>query len=155
MKVRNIMEKDSETLFNLAKNNPPLDVHTPYTYWVIAKHFSDTSFILEQNGVPIGFITALETPEFIFIWQIGINERFRGGYWGKYLIENVFNKAKELQKDVIVTIDKDNIPSIKRFTHFFEENRYEYEIVGNTNIEIKQLDFEITEKEEIYRIKIK
>jgi hypothetical protein len=62
------MEKDSETLFNLAKNNPPLDVHTPYTYWVIAKYFSDTSFILEQNGVPIGFITALETPEFIFIW---------------------------------------------------------------------------------------
>jgi hypothetical protein len=53
-----------------------------------------------------------------------------------------------------VTIDKYNIPSTKRFTHFFEENQYNYEIVGNTNIEIKQLNFELTKKEEIYRVSI-
>lgn len=42
MKIRNVTERDTETLMNLAKNNPPLDVHTPYTYWVIAKYFSRT-----------------------------------------------------------------------------------------------------------------
>lgn len=102
--LRSVKEKDASTLRFLAMHCAPLDVHTPYTYWVVAKHYGEGSFILEDNKNPIGFIMTVETSSSLFVWQIGILNGYRGKGLSQKLIEAVFDYATQRQKNMEVTL---------------------------------------------------
>lgn len=114
--LRNATESDAPRLRRLAQLCPPLDVHTPYTYWVLAKYHGKSSFVLEQDGRPVGFITALEAPSAVFIWQIGILPDHRGQGLSYRLIDAVLGYARGVSKPLEVTIAADNDASNAAFT---------------------------------------
>ena len=149
--LRNVTENDAATLRSLAKRCPPLDLHTPYTYWVIAKYFSDSSFILEQDGHPVGFITALDTPSGVFVWQIGILEDHRGSGLSRLLIDAVFDYARGASKRIEVTIAEKNTESKAAFMSACENAGGVMEAVGRVVVrDIDDPDF--CEEETCYLI---
>lgn len=76
--VRPVNHDDAGLLLGLAKRCPPLDVHTPYTYWVICHSFAETSFVLRDDADPVGFLTGVGRGQELLIWQIGILPAARG-----------------------------------------------------------------------------
>src|SRR5690606_20196666 len=50
LRIRPTGPDDATLLRSLARRCPPLDLHTPYTYWVQATYFGDTCFVAELGG---------------------------------------------------------------------------------------------------------
>lgn len=146
MFTRNIGEDDGMILYELAKKNKPLDVHTPYTYWVIAKYFGNTSFLMFDDGRPIGYITSVYNGQKLLIWQICVSEEYRGKNYAQSLIDLVFEQALNLELSVEVAISDDNGTSKAAFEKYCKE----HDLKMNKNGTVK---FQSPESAEIiYRI---
>lgn len=113
-----VTERDAELLYELAKQCPPLDMHTPYTYWVICKYFANQSFVLVLDGQPIGYIMAIQTNDCMFLWQIGIKSDFRGRGYSQFLIDIVVTQANQLHLPVQTTIDINNVASYRAMAKY-------------------------------------
>ncbi len=153
--LRPVTEQDAATLRTIAALCPPLDVHTPYTYWVISHFFGDISFLLEQeteNGqFPIGYITALETPKAVFIWQIGLLPEYRGQKLSQLLIGAVYEQAQKLAMPLCTTIDDDNISSRAAFGSFCAKNSLSMQPVGTVTLQASDIPG-FYETESLYQI---
>ena len=106
--VRNACASDSPLLRALAAACGTLDVHTPYTYWVACRYHSKSIFILEDSGTPVGYIMALDNPDCVFLWQIGILSSHRGKGLSKLLYARVMDFAAAAEKPLQVTIAPEN-----------------------------------------------
>ena len=91
--LRNAAGSDAGLLRHMARSCPPLDLHTSYTYWVAAEYFGSGSYILEDDGICAGYIMTVQTPETIFVWQIGILPEYRGRGLSRRLIDRVLDDA--------------------------------------------------------------
>ena len=116
--IRNITEKDHAILHSLALKCPPLDVHTQYTYWVNATYFGKSSFLMLDDDNPVGYIMAIDTPELIFIWQIGILPEYRHKGLSRKLIDSCVKYADSIGKPMQVTIAEDNKSSYAAFSSY-------------------------------------
>ena len=151
--LRSVKEKDASTLRFLAVHCAPLDVHTPYTYWVAANYYGEGCFILEDDENPIGFIMAVETASSLFVWQIGILLEYRGKGLSKKLIEAVFDYATQRQKNMEVTIAEDNIASYSAFSRFCNHKNIRIDKVRLVEVrDLENLSFK--ENEIMYSIKV-
>lgn len=149
--LRNINESDVAQLHFLAEKCPPLDVHTHYTYWVICKFFSASSFLLSVENENVGYITAIETENIIFVWQIGILEQYRGQGYSHLLIDSVVDYAKRKQKNLAVTIAEENKVSFSAFNNYCVKNGLSFRPNGSLWLsDLNNVDF--CEKEKIYDI---
>jgi len=127
--IRPVQESDAALLRHLAKSCPPLDVHTPYTYWVIAALYGEYCFLAyEKGGSPIGYVTCVKTDDSLFIWQIGILEAYRGRGLSRLLLDKVFKKAEsERERPTLgVTIAKDNQNSYYAFHNYCRDHGYTF-----------------------------
>lgn len=124
MKIRNITQNDSELLRNLCTQCPPLDIHTPYTYWVISRYHNESSFLLLDDNKPVGYILSLDTKEKVFFWQIGILKEYRGKGYSQALIGKIMEYAKDKNKDVEVTIAENNSASNSAFIKYCKDNNW-------------------------------
>lgn len=125
--IRNVTTKDSELLRNICKQCPPLNVHTPYTYWVMCKYYSDSCFILLDDNKPIGYIISIETDTCLFFWQIAVLEEYRGKGYSQLLIDKIMIYAISIYKDIEVTIDPNNIASNSAFSKYCIEHDWSFE----------------------------
>lgn len=151
--IDRIKNTEVETVLNLVKSCEPLDLHTPYTYWVLCHYFGDYSFIIrDETDIPVGLITSLLiNNEIIFIWQIGIIKEYRRKGIGKKLIRKVINKAKENEiKKIQFTIDFSNNASLSTFRSIAKEQKAEMKKIGESNIELNKK----VSNEDIYEIKL-
>lgn len=106
--IRNACGADSALLRSLAAACGTLDVHTPYTYWVACQYHGSSIFILEDAGTPVGYLMALDNPDCVFLWQIGILASYRGKGLSQLLYERVMDFASAAQKPLQVTIAPEN-----------------------------------------------
>lgn len=152
VKVRNIIPNDYILFQQLVRKCSPLDIHTSYTYWLMAKYYNKSSFILEVNNKPCGYIMTIENSDVVFIWQIAIIESQRKKGYSELLIDKVVEYAKNIRKPIEITIDKNNINSTSAFKGYCSKNNYsmisleEQEIYNENNI--------IHEKEILYHIDV-
>lgn len=152
MILRNVTEDDAPVLRLLASKCPPLDVHTHYTYWIICKFFDKCSFLLADGDNEIGYITAVETDDCVFIWQIGVLEPYRSKGLSRKLIGAVVEYARQKDKDMQVSIEEKNIASYSAFKNFSEKNNLVFEKTGSLRI-TDLLDKAFCEEEIIYDIR--
>ena len=129
--IRNATANDGAIMRKLAHECGTLDLHTPYTYWVAAAHYSGGCFIMEEDGTPIGYIMAVDAPEIVFIWQIGILPEHRGKGLSRILIASCVGYAKERKKDIEVTIAENNENSYRSFARFCEKKWHRHGKNGN------------------------
>lgn len=123
--IRPVTEKDAPLLRNLASKCPPLDVHTPYTYWLLANFFGKYSFIISEDGAAFGYITCITCDNTLFIWQIGILEEYRKKNYSQMLIKAAFDEGIKMGiRTAAVSIAKENKASYKSFESFCKNNGY-------------------------------
>ncbi len=147
--IRPVEEQDAALLRTMAQACPPLDVHTPYTYWVIARFFGHLSFLLLLEDRPVGYITALDIPEGVFVWQIGILPEYRGRALSRKLIGAVAEQAAG--KPVWVTIDPANTGSRSAFEAYCRAQGLFMQPAGALALQAKDLP-DFLEREIVYRI---
>lgn len=152
IKVREIKESDYIILRKIANDCKVLDLHTSYTYWVICKFFGDNSFIIEYDGIIVGYIMCLYCKDTLFIWQIGIIDNYRKKGLSQKLIKEVFKKAIDNKFNrVLITIDENNKDSFFAFSNFCNKNNLKMSNIGK--IELKDfIDIDFYESEIIYEI---
>ena len=138
-------------LASLARRCPPLDVHTSYTYWVLAEYAGKSSFILRDTDSDenIGFITSAVIDGCGFIWQIGILPKHRGFGYSKLLIEAASEYLLEhVDGGIQVTIADDNKASFCAFASFCAEHGYTMEKTGVSVVSVDGVEH----RETIYAI---
>lgn len=117
--IRNVDPDEGALLRSLAAQCAPLDLHTPYTYWVIAHYYSQSCFTLTDDGEPVGFITSLVQGDRGFIWQIGLLAPYRKRGLSQMLIDAVVSAfSRNGIKEVELTISDDNPDSFGAFSSY-------------------------------------
>lgn len=150
--VRAVTAEDAAELRSLASQCEPLDIHTPYTYWVLCTFFGEQCFIMYDGEVPIGFISSITSKATTFIWQIGLRLEYRGHGLSRRLIESVANYAKVHAQRMLVTIAAENEASRNAFEHFCRSNGLVMSECGSMEIK-DHIDPDFYEKEIEYEIK--
>jgi L-2,4-diaminobutyric acid acetyltransferase len=108
---RQFTEADAELALNLARGCPPLDVHTPYTYWVVSRYYGETCYFLEEDGLPIGYLLAVPKGRTLFLWQLGILESHRGKGSTTLLFDALALSVEGMFDAFELTISPDNAAS--------------------------------------------
>lgn len=134
--LRRVTADDADLLYALVKNCPPLDVHTPYTYWFICRYFYHCSFILEVNDVPVGYVMAVRTDSCVFLWQIGLLPSVRGKGYAQIMIDRVMKCAAKLGLSVQLSISADNYASNSAFRKYCQSSRIGMYEIGEAQSEI-------------------
>ena len=157
MIIRKLRESDIEDLRKFVNDNKPLELHTPFTYWVLSKYFKNTCLVMEDNEMIIGFATGFKSnseEDTFYIWQIGISDENRGKNYASLLLDNMFKIAKELDcKRIQFSVAPDNNSSYKAFHKFASKNSLSLKDIGD----VKYEDY-LTDKKEfenLYEIEIR
>jgi len=88
--------EDGAKIHALVKSCKPLDVNSVYTYLLLCQHFADTCVVAEVHGKVVGFLSGYVLPprrDVFFVWQIAVDERWRGKSFGKRLLRDVLQRA--------------------------------------------------------------
>ncbi|MDP3951873.1 diaminobutyrate acetyltransferase [Microbacterium sp.] len=107
-------------LWRIARDSRTLDLNSSYAYVLYARDFASTCRIALVDGVPAGFVIGYRRPEdpsCLFIWQVAVDERFRGlGLAGRMLDDLLHDKAIVPPVHTLqTTITDDNLASQQTF----------------------------------------
>ena len=89
MKLRPPKTADAAAIYELVTNSGVLDQNSRYLYLLLCRDFSETSVVAECSGQIVGFVTGYrrpESPEVLFVWQIGVSAEHRGRGIAKALL---------------------------------------------------------------------
>lgn len=118
-KFSNARAEDGSEMWSLVRESKVLDLNSPYSYLMMGKFFTNTSFIARSNEKLAGFVTAFQLPkkqDTLFVWQIGVEESFRGKGLGSQLLRQLLQQ--NIGEDVCyleATISPSNIASQSLF----------------------------------------
>ena len=150
--VRSAAAGDAALLRDLARRCYPLDVHTPYTYWVVGRFFGRGCFLLEHAGEAVGYIMTVDTPECLFVWQIGLLEPWRAQGHSQILIGAAAEYAAQLGKEIQLSIAPENKASYGAFAAYCRDHGMTLEPCGEISLtDLNDKDF--WEYEVHYRMK--
>ena len=119
---RPVDEEDAELLLCLARSCPPLDVHTPYTYWVICHLYHATTIVLEEDRQAIGYVMAVPRGRTLFVWQVGILETHRGLGLSAMLFDALAESASGNYTSLELTIAPENVASFGALSGWCRRN---------------------------------
>lgn len=132
--LRSATAADAAVLRDLARRCHPLDVHTPYTYWVVCNFFGKGCFLLELEGEPVGYLMTVRTPECLFVWQIGLLEPYRGQKHSQMLIGAAAECAAELGLEIQLSIAPENAASYGAFSAYCRDHGMVLEPCGQISL---------------------
>ncbi|MFP4328569.1 MAG: diaminobutyrate acetyltransferase [Paracoccaceae bacterium] len=119
---RKPVSADGAAVWELIASCKPLDENSMYCNLIQCDHFRDTCILAEQDGQPLGWISAYilpYDPETLFVWQVAVSSKARGLGLGKRMLAGLLER-KEC-KDVTrlqTTITRDNDASWGLFKSF-------------------------------------
>ncbi len=112
--------EDGPKIWDIVKHSGVLDLNSTYCYLILCKHFSNTCVVAEQKNELVGFVSAYippNSPDVLFIWQIGIIHALRGKGLGQSLILNLLQRpACQKISFIETTVSPNNAPSRALFT---------------------------------------
>lgn len=118
---------DGAAMWRIARDSGALDLNSSYAYLMFCRDFARTSRIATVDGEAAGFVLGYrrpERPDCLFVWQIAVDERFRGRQVSSRLLDHLVRA--EVQTDgqlpavrtLETTITDDNTASQALFTSF-------------------------------------
>lgn len=110
-------------MWRIARDSRTLDLNSTYAYVLFARDFAATSRIALVDGAPAGFVIGYRRPtrpDCQFVWQIAVDERFRGLGLAGRLLDSLVHDATSLPavRTVETTITDDNVASQRTFRAF-------------------------------------
>jgi diaminobutyrate acetyltransferase len=135
--VRNFGVPDVPDIREFVSSCPPLEVHTEFTYWVLASYFSNLCFVAETEQGTAGFVSAVSNRGRCYLWQICVAPPYRGGPLGEALIGAVVKEASSTGCGCLqFSIDPENTPSNGLFSRFAAKKGFEMNGVEKVGCEI-------------------
>ncbi len=125
-------EEDGASMWELARDSKSLDLNSSYAYLMFAKYFSDTCLIAEAEGKAVGFVMGFhppESPDTLFVWQIGVAEGMRGKGIAKAMLRSLLQRTSK--RNVLfleATVSPSNSASRTLFTKIANELATECEV---------------------------
>jgi L-2,4-diaminobutyric acid acetyltransferase len=151
-KIRNILFQDIKEVYSLlVANRPYVGLNSRYTYFLLAKDFSNTCVVAEQDNKVIGFSSGYvppDRPDTFFNWEVVVQKNYRGNGLQRRML--LFQIESTNAKYFEGTVNPSNIAS--------KRNYYELAKLLNTkceeNVLLSSEDFENDghEPEILYRI---
>lgn len=134
--IRPMEQADFPPVYDIVKSTGSLDVHTPYTYWVMLNLASHLAFVCERDGDVVGFVAGLapfrEADEAL-VWQIGVRPDQQGKGIGTALLGKFTEAARGYGFGVLcITITADNAPSLQLFTSYAKRFGFTLDPAGAT-----------------------
>lgn len=134
-------KKYSKEIFNIVKRSKLLDVNSEYLYLLQSTHFSNTCSIALCDDKVIGFVSGYvlpKSPNILFIWQVAVDDDFRGNDLARKLILNILKREENINIEYInTTVSPSNLASQNVFKkvstslntnmtseNFFEKNDF-------------------------------
>ena len=156
MIIRKCTVEDVDILRRFVDECKPLELHTPFTYWILFNYFSNLCFLMVEEGKIIGFISGVRSSldkEVAYLWQIGVSKSHRGKNYASLLIDQFIKSVIDLDCNKIqVSISPENQSSYNTFVKYAKENSYSFVKIG----EVKYHD-QLSDKKEfeiVYQIEI-
>jgi L-2,4-diaminobutyric acid acetyltransferase len=116
-------KKNGSAVEKLIKRCPPLDLNSTYHYLIQSYYFNQTCSVAFDGEKIVAFVSGFIKPtnkNCLFIWQVAIDEDYRGKGLGIELIEFLLNQNKEVNT-IETTITKNNIASRRMFQKIVEK----------------------------------
>jgi L-2,4-diaminobutyric acid acetyltransferase len=89
-RIRNVTVEDIKEVYKLlVANRPYVGLNSRYTYFLLAKDYSDTCIVAEQDNKIIAFSSGYIPPhrrDTFFSWEVVVNK----DYWGNGLQKRMF-----------------------------------------------------------------
>ncbi|HID19733.1 MAG TPA: diaminobutyrate acetyltransferase [Methanophagales archaeon] len=88
--------KDATKIHALINTCKPLALNSVYCYLLLCQHFADTCVVAEEKGEIIAFLSGYRlpsNPKVLFVWQVAVDSRVRGGGIGKRLLREVLQRT--------------------------------------------------------------
>lgn len=153
MICRNITNEDVTDIRILVNDCKPLDLHTPFTYWVLSQYFNNICFVLtDDENQFIGFVFSIKSStssNVLYLWQIGIIPSYRKQNLSKTLIGKTIEAARKLNcTKVQFSIDPENKASYHSFLSFATVNEISMKAIGALSINDSLI--QLSENEVIY-----
>ena len=123
IKITSPSKKYGYALSKLIERCPPLDLNSTYHYLIQSHYFSKSCSVAFNNNNVIAFVSGFISPSksnTLFIWQVAIDEDYRGKGLGIELIEFILNQNKNLDS-IETTVTKNNISSRRMFQKICEK----------------------------------
>lgn len=123
-------KKNGSAVAKLIRCCPPLDLNSTYHYLIQSHYFNQTCSVAFQGEKVIAFVSGFINPankNCLFIWQVAIDESFRGKGLGIELIEFLLDQNKDVNT-IETSITKNNIASRRMFQKIvkkYEATMYE------------------------------
>ena len=122
MNIRSIKEEDISEVRKLIDYCKPLDLHTPFTYWILAKYFNNTCLVLEDKDHIVGYVGGMKSTsneDVFYLWQIGLMPEYRGTNCFQLLLDEAIKAAKLMGCRVLqFSALSDNLQSIGAFSSY-------------------------------------
>lgn len=156
VKIRTIEERDISAVRELIDICKPLDLHTPFTYWILTEYFNNTCLVLEHENAIVGYAGGMKSSSkdgVFYLWQIGLLPDYRSkGFFGM-LLDKVIEEIRSLGCDSLeFSVLWDNYQSINAFAKFAISKGLPMEKRGSLGFYDKLSHEEY--KEDIYRISL-
>lgn len=131
------LKENAKDIYNLIKRGGVLDLNSEYLYLLQCTHFSETCSVATFNDEIIGFVSGYLLPnksDTLFIWQVAVDERFRGQNIAFKTIMNIFNSNENI-KYILSTVS----PSNKSSQRVFEKlaNHFNTKIENETTFSLE------------------
>ncbi|SHJ01432.1 GNAT family N-acetyltransferase [Lutispora thermophila] len=156
MRIRSMESKDIAAVRELIDYCKPLDLHTPFTYWILSEYFNNTCFVLEDEDEIVGYTGGMKSSSMdrtFYLWQIGLMPDYRGKGYFNMLMDQIINEVKAIGcKFLEFSVLSDNYQSINAFSNYAKKKGLPIEKRGSLSFYDKLTDEEC--KEDIYRISL-
>jgi L-2,4-diaminobutyric acid acetyltransferase len=121
-KIRNVKIEDITQVYKLlVANRPYVGLNSRYTYFLLAKDFSDTCVVAEHDGKIVAFSSGYVPPsrqDTFFSWETVVHEKYRGYSLQKRMLLHQIKTTKA--KFFEGTVNPSNEVSKKNFSDIAE-----------------------------------
>lgn len=156
MKIRSLESRDIGAVRELIDYCKPLDLHTPFTYWILSEYFNNTCLVLEDEDVIVGYTGGMKSSSMkgvFYLWQIGLMPDYRGKGYFSILLDKIIEEVKSLNCNFLeFSVLSDNYQSINAFSNYAKKKGLPIVKRGSLSFYDKLTDEEC--KEDIYRISL-
>jgi L-2,4-diaminobutyric acid acetyltransferase len=156
MIIRPLKPWDIGALRELIEICKPLDLHTPFTYWILSEYFSNTCFVLEDEEIIVGYTGGMKSSSMegvFYLWQIGLLPDYRGKGHFTMLLDKIIETVRSLDcHSLEFSVLSDNHQSINAFAKFAKNKGLPFEKRGSLDFYDKLADEKCIE--DIYRISL-
>ena len=115
---------DADSIWNLVKNNKPLDENSKYLYILLCHEFSNTCVLAESTSKIVGFASTFvspKNPDTLFVWQVAVDKNYRNKGIAQDLVSQSLRRVGPSIHYVHATVTPSNTASLKFLQNFAKE----------------------------------